>query len=1264
VMYHDYATRILQAPEEVEGYLGNGNAGSIASGRVAYTLGLEGPAVTVDTACSSSLVTLHLAAQSLRQGECSMALAGGVTVMATPGVFTEFTRQRGLAEDGRCKAFAAAADGTGWGEGVGMLLLERLSDAERNGHPVLAVVRGSAINQDGASNGLTAPNGPSQQRVIRQALANARLTTADVDLVEAHGTGTRLGDPIEAQALLATYGQDRPEDQPAWLGSVKSNIGHTQAAAGVAGVIKSVMAMRYGILPASLHVDEPTPQVDWSTGAVELLTQARPWPATGRPRRAAVSSFGASGTNAHVILEQAAGTGLAQRGEPDTAPVQVVAWPISGRDGQALREQALQLGALVGADASLRAVDVGYSLVSTRSSFEHRAVVVGRDRDELLAGVDALVSGEAAAHLVTGRAPAEGAGRVAFVFPGQGSQWIGMGLDLADQSPVFAAALEECGQALAAYVDWDGRSLYEVLRQADGAPSLERVDVVQPALWAVMVALAAVWRSYGIRPDAVIGHSQGEIAAACVAGVLSLGDGARVVAVRSRAITTLAGEGQMVSVPLSETDTVELIRPWADSGQIAVAAVNGPVSTVVSGDSPAVEALLELLAAQEIRARRIPVDYASHSPQVARIRDELLRVLDGVTPRAGTVPLFSTVTGQWLGGTVMDADYWYRNLRETVRFEEGIRALADEGWGVFVEASPHPVLTVGMQETLEALDHRGVVTGSLRRQEGGLDRLLVSLAQVHTHGGTLDWTTVFTGTGAARVDLPTYPFQRRRYWLEATANVPGDLSAAGLRTLEHPLLTGVVDLAEGERTVFTGRLSVATHPWLADHAVFGSVLLPGTGFVELALAAGQYTGFGHLDELTVHAPLVLPERGAVHIQLVLAGADDLGRRALTVHSRPEGGAGEQAWTRHATGALAVAGTAEVPAVSAAWPPSGVIEVDLDEVYERFAEAGYVYGPAFQGLRRVWRREGELFAEVELAGSERDAAGRFGVHPALLDAALHPLLLGYGTPRSEGLGRLPFSWSGVSLRATGAATARVRLTLTGGDTVGVTVADAAGGLVASVDALVTRPVTAGQLLQAGRSAGQSGLFEMEWAPVLSSPAGAESWAVVGCGEAGVSAGGTGLGWYEDLTELRQTVDLGAAVPEVVFAFCAHQPREADGANAVHVTTCEVLALLREWLADERFAGARLAVVTGGAVAARPGDAVSDLAGAAVWGLVRSAQSEHPGRFVLLDMDDRAVSWSAAQRGLATGEPQVAVRGGEVLVPRLARAVRAPVSDGGV
>ncbi|MFG2098948.1 type I polyketide synthase, partial [Streptomyces sp. NPDC048612] len=753
----DYMSLAATSDDDMGGYIATGNAASVVSGRLSYTFGLEGPAVTVDTACSSSLVALHWATQSLRQGECDMALAGGVTVMSTPGAFVEFSRQRALATDGRCKPFSADADGTGWGEGVGMLVLERLSDAERNGHEVLAVVRGSAVNQDGASNGLTAPNGPSQQRVIRQALANAGLTPADVDAVEAHGTGTALGDPIEAQALLATYGQDRDADRPLWLGSVKSNIGHTQAAAGVAGIIKMVEAMRHGSLPKSLHADEPTPHVDWSVGAVELLTEQRDWPATDEPRRAGVSSFGVSGTNAHVILEQAPAP---VRSASEPVGGVLVPWVVSGRSAEALRGQAARLAAAVSvADES--PADVGFSLATSRAQLEHRAVVVGASRDELVVGLEAVAEGRGVAGVVEG--VASDAGRVVFVFPGQGSQWQGMALELMESSPVFAARMAECGEALAAFTDW---SLEDALHNRVDA---ERVDVVQPLLFAVMVSLATVWQDWGIRPSAVIGHSQGEIAAACVAGALSLEDAARVVALRSKAIVALAGKGGMVSVPLPVGRVREELSGF--EGRVSVAAVNGPNSVVISGDVEGLDELLARWSGTDVRARRIAVDYASHSAHVEELREELLDVLSPIRPQAGEIPVYSTVTGQVEDGSAFDAEYWFTSLRQTVEFETATRMLIDDGYGVFVESSPHPVVSIGVQETIEDAGSPAVTVGSLRRNDGDLDRLLTSLAELHVHGVTPDWSKVFP-SDARRVDLPTYAFQHQHYWPSTPTGTP------------------------------------------------------------------------------------------------------------------------------------------------------------------------------------------------------------------------------------------------------------------------------------------------------------------------------------------------------------------------------------------------------------------------------------------------------------------------------------------------------------
>ncbi|MGK5638497.1 type I polyketide synthase [Streptomyces sp. URMC 126] len=777
---------------ELDGHVMTGNATSILSGRISYTLGLEGPAVTVDTACSSSLVALHLAAQALRSGECSLALVGGAFVAATPVLFTDFSRSLGLSPDGRCKTFSASADGMGVAEGAGVVVVERLSDARRNGHQVLAVVRGSAINQDGASNGLTAPNGPSQQRVIRAALAGARLSTQDVDVVEAHGTGTPLGDPIEAQALIATYGQNRPADRPLWLGSVKSNIGHTQQAAGMAGIIKMVLALRNRRLPATLHADEPTPQVDWSAGDVKLLAEPVPWSADGRVRRAGVSAFGMSGTNVHVILEEAPSEdgekpdATAEDGEPYEAASDgdsaegadadavaapavlgagvagVGAWVVSGRSAKGLAGQASRLREWVEARPELAPVDVAWSLAATRSSFEHRAVVLGVERGELVTGLEGLASGAPDGSVVAG--VARSGVRTVFVFAGQGSQWVGMGRELAEASPVFAARLAECERALAPYVPW---SLREVLAGAEGAPEMVAADVVQPVLWAVMVSLAAVWEAAGVTPDAVVGHSQGEIAAATVAGMLSLEDAARVVAVRSRALSGLSVEGSMVSVVMPSEAVVELAGGWGE--RLSVAAVNGPASVVVSGEPGALAEFERELAARHVLRWRIPeTDFVAHSPVVEPLAGVLEQELAGITPQEGRVPMVSTVTGEWLSGPEVDAGYWFANLRRMVRFEEAVRALLGAGYGDFVEVSPHPVLTAAVTETAEDAGVSGVLTvGTLERDNAGASRLLTSFAQAYVGGLPVDWKTILP-TGE-RVDLPTYAFQQERYWLESAA---------------------------------------------------------------------------------------------------------------------------------------------------------------------------------------------------------------------------------------------------------------------------------------------------------------------------------------------------------------------------------------------------------------------------------------------------------------------------------------------------------------
>ncbi|WP_156767291.1 type I polyketide synthase, partial [Mycobacterium sp. E796] len=668
---------------ELEGYGLTGSTLSVTSGRVAYVLGLEGPAVSVDTACSSSLVAMHLAAQSLRSGESELALAGGVTVMATPAAFVEFSRQRALAPDGRCKVYAGAADGTAWSEGAGVLVLERLSDARRLGHPVLAVLRGSAVNQDGASNGLTAPNGPSQQRVIRAALANAGLSAADVDVVEGHGTGTVLGDPIEAQALLATYGQDRVE--PLWLGSIKSNIGHTSAGAGVAGVIKMIQAMRHGVMPQTLHVDVPSPHVDWSAGAVSLLTEPRPWPAGDRPRRAGVSSFGISGTNAHVIVEDPpALEGVAvERDEPRQAVV--APWVLSARSPEALSAYAKRLLALVSADEGLSVIDVGWSLATTRSAFDHRAVVVGDDREAMQLSLVQLAAGDPGPDTVVGRARA--AGKTVWLFPGQGSQRLGMGAALYRRFPEFARAFDEAAQALDEHL----RLPLRQVMWGDDPNLLESTEFAQPALFAVEVALAALWRSWGVQPDVVIGHSVGEIAAAHIAGVLSLADAAKLVAARGRLMGALPAGGVMVAVAASEADVAPLLTE-----SVSLAAVNGPSAVVISGEAAAVDAVADRLAEQGRRIHRLAVSHAFHSPLMEPMIERFAEVAGQIAPAEPRIALISNVTGQAAGPGYGSPQYWVEQVRAPVRFADGIQLAETLGAGVFVEVGPGKALTAAV----------------------------------------------------------------------------------------------------------------------------------------------------------------------------------------------------------------------------------------------------------------------------------------------------------------------------------------------------------------------------------------------------------------------------------------------------------------------------------------------------------------------------------------------------------------------------------------
>ncbi len=1213
IVHGEYGIRAYQDREGYAGHLMTGATCSVAAGRVAYVLGLEGPAVAVDTACSSSLTAVHLGVRALRLRECSLALVGGASVMAVPNYFVGFSALRALAADGRSKAFADHADGFGPAEGVGVLALERLEDARENSHRVLAVVRGSAVNQDGASNGLSAPSGLAQQRVIRAALADAGVGTTEVDVVEAHGTGTPLGDSIEAQALMATYGEGRNGD-PLWIGSVKSNIGHTMAAAGVAGMIKMIEAIRRGVMPATLHAGVASTKVDWNAGAVRLLQEARHWEERGRPRRAAVSSFGISGTNAHVILEQAPET---QRSSADATPPAALVWPLSARTPEALVRQATRLRDMVEGDPHLDPADVAGALVR-RTAFEHRAIILGADRDTLTTGLAAMADSQPNAGLVTGHAQATG--RTALVFPGQGSQWIGMGRDLLVTCPVFAEHLTSCAVALREFVDWDPLA---VLRGEPGAPKLNAVDVVQPVLFSVLVAIAEVWRSLGVVPDAVIGHSQGEVAAAYVAGALPLRVAARIVVLRSRAVATLASLGGMASVSLPHDQVRERLDRWR--GELGVGAVNSPKITVVSGTTAALEELLAEFDSEGIEAKRIPVDYAAHSSQIDLIKDDFRAVLGEITPTGdSTVEIYSTVYGDMIAGDILGADYWCRNLRDTVRFDEAVQASYRRGVRRYLEMSPHPVLTVSVAQNCEAVadenDH-WFVGSSLRREDGGLLRMVESAAEANAAGVPISWAN-YVGRNGADVEIPTYPFAHERYWLDPPRSARSDVAALGIGTCKHPLLGAVVQQPASGEVLFTGRVSLEMHPWLADHAVGDALLMPGTALVECALFVGEQVGHGAVQELVLPAPLFVPEQGGVDLQVVV-GRQSAAGRTVAVYSRPEDA--DTAWSLHAQGMLTPAAP-DAPSTPFAWPPAAANSVDVSRAYRTAADRGYHYGPAFQGIRAVWTRGMEVFAEVELPEQGLDQAQGFVLHPALLDAALQTV--GYcGLTAESDKVLLPFAWDHIHVRAVGARQLRVWLKVIGDRRVAVQLYDQHGEPVATVSALTMRDTPVGGLRPRGANIAEQALFSVDWIPV------------------DVEARDV------DWADITETSASGAATQ--ILRCCGGGV--ADGAT-VRERLWAVAQRVRDWLADGETADSRLIVVTRDAIASDASDAVPDLVHAGVWGLLRSLQTEDPGRVLLLDLDNWASMNAAVPAILASGEPQAAYRRGALRAPRLVRPDR--------
>ncbi|WP_067701975.1 type I polyketide synthase [Nocardia jejuensis] len=1268
VIHQNYGPRIgsatIGAETEGHAYLGVSNA--VLSGRIAYTFGFQGPAMSVDTACSSSLVALHLACQALRQGDTSLAVAGGVTIMSDPALLIAFARQRALSPDARCKAFAAAANGTGFSEGLGVLVLERLSDARRLGHEVLAVIRGSAVNQDGASNGLTAPNGPSQERVIAAALANAGLDPSDIDAVEAHGTGTVLGDPIEARALISAYGARR-ESPPVRLGSLKSNIGHTSAAAGVGGVIKMVQALRYGMLSKTLHVDAPTPHVDWSAGTVRLLRANEPWPAGERTRRAGVSSFGASGTNAHLILEEALAEPVsapsedAPAPEPAATPIAAALVPllVSAKSEEALRAQAQRLHRRLAADPDADVWDLAFSSATARAQLQRRAVVLGRDRSELLSGLADLAAGSSGAI-----DPHAGSDRTAFLFTGQGAQRVGMGAGSYRAFPVFASAFDD----ICARIDpLLGRSLKAVMfEDSDGV--LDRTEFAQPALFAFEVALFRLIESFGVTPDLLIGHSIGELAAAHVAGVWSLEDACALVVARGRLMGALPVGGAMLAVAAGESRALELVADFAD--RVSIAAVNGPGSTVLSGDDDAIDELERLLAAESVKTNRLRVSHAFHSHRMDPMLAEFESVLRRVTFSEPRIPLVSNVSGRTAGNEILQPAYWVAQVRSAVRFAPGIETLIAAGARRFLELGPDAVLAAMVRGALAEhpeLESVSSVAPAARRSAEDVEQFLTALARLHVAGARVNWRSWFAGRRARRIPLPTYAFQHRRFWL------PGASDTAH-RSADHPILTGVVGLAGSDEWLLTGRFSLRTHPWIADHRTYGVVVVPSATFVEFLLVAGHRIGCGVVEELTLEAPILPTPHDEVELQVLVQAADGSGRRQFECYFRR---GGEREWTRNATGAFGADEAGESALLAhlrdAQWPPHDAEITDSAGLPARIAAlAGLEYGPAFLGVRAAWQRENTVLSEIVLDTEAAPESRGHDLHPALLDMVMHAGFAGLlwrDGDSDPDTGKLLFRWGGARLYRSAAqwpaeiTSLRVIASAAGPETISVAAVDPDGNPVVSVDAVVMRSYDVREF-RSGLLGEAAELYQVRWEPIPESAEGTRrpSMAVLGT----TTVPGTDARY-------ATIADVAAAerVPDVLVWRATESltpDGRTEGPDVVRATLHRAVATVRSLLAEARLSGTRLLVVTM-AGAGLPDD-VPDPAAAAVWGLMRSAQSEHPERFVLLDEDPfRPLDADRIAAILASGEPQIALRGAEHLVSRLVRAdenpgVRPTFGDGTV
>lgn len=1260
--------------ETFDGYWSTGQASSVLSGRLSYVLGLQGPAVTVDTACSSSLVAVHFACAGLRQGECDLALAGGVQVMSTPAMFVETSRQRLLARDGRCKAFSASADGAGWSEGCGVLVLKRFSDAERDGDQVLAVVRGSAVNHDGRSQGFTAPNGPSQQRVIRRSLSVCGLSPDDIDAVEAHGTGTELGDPIEAGALAEVFGPTRSDERPLWLGSSKSNIGHTQAAAGVLGVMKMVLSLQHESLPKTLHAETPSEHIAWDGSGLTLLQEARPWPRQPEHiRRAGVSGFGISGTNAHIILEEASVVDHRAQVEGGVLDAGLTPLPllVSGHDESALREQARRWATWLSENPETDWADLLRTAALHRTHFDTRAAIQAENTADACEALGALAERRSHVEVSLGQTQGrQGTSRLVVLLTGQGSQRVGMGRGLYGRSG-FESFTETFDAAITACEPHLDRPLTEVMwaEKPDdaGSVALHQTRYTQPALFALETALFRQWLSWGVKPDVLLGHSIGELVAAHLAGVLSLEDAATLVCARGRLMDELAmAGGAMASLQASEEAVRAAIEqlPEPRQGGVDIAGLNTPTQTVISGDIEAVEALVAAFEKMGCRSTRLTVSHAFHSTHMDGMLEAFAQVAGELAYNQPSLPVISNVTGKLANtedGDLVTAAYWVRHVRQAVRFLDGVQMAVKEGAGAFLECGPDGVLCGMVAECIveqpDVAGRMGLLP-SLRKKHDDRRAVSVALGNLHVRGHHINWATILHGIGSGYVNLPTYAFQQQRYWLEPTRSMNG-AKDLGLSPIGHPLLRAMTRIANSKDFLLTGQLSLSEHEWLAQHKVFGAILIPRTGFLEFAFAAAWALDSTTVSELTVIESLIIPEQGSVRVQVQVEAPNDQGHRGFAIYSRIEESSDETPWTQHATGVLALSKTAEPhsDALLQSWPPPRTMAVDLAELYPELAAQGFSYGPAFQGLTEAYKDDKFTYGRVVLPESLVETAGDYGIHPALLDAALQVLFVaGIDATGSEEV-LLPFAWSNATLHATGATELRVRLQLSCSEsdeekTAALVITDAMGLPVATVEALRLRRATAEQICTPTES-GNHNLYRVDWQPVsfTDTPEPASTWVL---GETDRLAEALGFERAAEASALIAKLEAGAHAPErLIIDVTAPQTHNGDLVGTTHKATERALADLQALLGEKRLASTVLVWLTRSAIGTEADGTVQDLIHTPLWGLVRSARSEHPDRLLrLVDIDtDWVLPESLGVLLSADTESELVLRNGTPAAARL-------------